>query len=147
MLYDIYPCCLFIFYVSSVQSFSSVWLFATSWTAAFPASLSFTNFRSLLKLVSIDLVMPSNHLILWYPLLLSPSIFPSIRVFSSQFFASSGQSSGVSASASVLPMNIQDWFPFGWTGWIPCNPRDSQERVFSNITVQKHQFFRTQLSL
>ena len=53
MLYDIYPCCLFIFYVSSVQSFSSVWLFATSWTAAFPASLSFTNFRSLLKLVSL----------------------------------------------------------------------------------------------
>ena len=64
----------------------------------------------------------------------------------SQFFASSGQSIGVSASASVLPMNIQDWFPLGWTGWISLQSK-GLSRVFSNTTVQKHQFFGTQLSL
>ena len=81
---------------------------ATPWTAAIQASLSITNFWSLLKLISIELVMPSNHLILCRPLLLLPSIFPSIRVFPmSQFFTSGGQSIGVSASASVLLMNIQ----------------------------------------
>ena len=64
----------------------------------------------------------------------------------SQFFTSSGQSIGVSASASVLPMNIQDWFPLGWTGWISLQSK-GLSRVFSNITVQKHQFFGTQLSL
>ena len=63
----------------------------------------------------------------------------------SQFFTSGGQSIGVLASASVLPVNIQDWFPLGWTGWIPCSPRDS--RIFSNTTLQKHQFFSTKLSL
>ena len=70
---------------SSVQLLSRVWLFATPRTAAFQASLSITNFWSLLKLISIKLVMPSNHLILCHPLLLLPSIFPSIRVFSSKF--------------------------------------------------------------
>ena len=75
-----------------------------------------------------------------------PSIFPSIRVFSNdQFFASSGQSIGVSASASVLPMNIQDWFPLGWTCLILQSKGLS--RVFFNTTVQKHEFFSTQLSL
>ena len=74
------------------------------------------NSWSLLKLMSIESVMPSNHLILCRPLLLLPSVFPSMRVFTmSQFFASGGQSIGISASASVLPMNIQDWFPLGWT--------------------------------
>ena len=104
---------------------------------------------SFLKLMSIKSVMPSNHLILCHPLLLLPSIFPSIKIFSSQcmakpiqycevkkkkksflmsqLFSSGGQSIGVSASASVLPMNIQDWSPLGWTGWSPCSPRDSQE--------------------
>ena len=77
----------------SVQSLSRVRLFATPWTAARQASLSITNSRSLLKLMSIGLVMPSNHLILCYPLLLLPLIFPSISLFSmSQFFASSGPS-------------------------------------------------------
>ena len=71
-------------YISSVQSLSRVWLFATPWTAAHQASLSITNSRSLLKLMSIESVMPSNHLILCYPLLLPPSIFPSVRVFSSE---------------------------------------------------------------
>ena len=81
-----------------------------------------------------------NHLILHCLLLLLPSIFPSIRSFPrSQFFASHGQSVRVSASATVLPMNIQDWFPLGWTGLL--------SRVFSNTTIQKHQFFGAQLSL
>ena len=95
--------------LSSVQSLSHVLLFATPWTAARQASLSITNSRSLSKLISIESVMPSNHLILCRPLLLLPSIFPSIRVFPvSQFFGSGGQSIGASASASVFPMNIQD---------------------------------------
>ena len=96
---------------SSVQSLSRVWLFATPWTAAHQASLSINNSWSLLKLMSIELVMPSNHLILCCPLLLLLSIFASIRVFSNESgFSSGGQTIGVSASASVLPMNIQDWF-------------------------------------
>ena len=93
----------------SVQSLSHVQLFATPWTAVCQASLSINNSQSLLKLISIESVMPSNHLILCRPLLLLPSIFPSIRSFPrSQFFTSGGQSIGVSASTSVLPMNIQE---------------------------------------
>ena len=95
--------------ISSHQSLSHVRLFSTPWTTARQASLSITNSWSLLKLISIGSVMPSNHLILCCPLLLLPSIFPSIRVFQmSQLFASSGQSIGISASTSVLPMNTQD---------------------------------------
>ena len=97
---------------------------------------------SSLKLMSIELVMPSNHLILCRPLLLPPSIFPSIRVFSNEFFASGGQSIGVSASTSVLPMNIQDWFSLGWTGWISLQSK-GLSTVFSDTIVQKHQFFST----
>ena len=86
----------------------SVQLFATPWSAARHVSLSFTNSRTLLKLMSIESVMPSNHLILFHPLLLLLSIFPSIRVFlMSQFLASGGQSIGTSVSVSVLPMTIQ----------------------------------------
>ena len=126
----------------SVQSLSHVRLFATPWTEAHQASLSITNSQSLLKLMSIESVMPPNQLILCHPLLLLPSIFPSIRVFSnfSQLFASGGQSTGASASASVLPMNIQDWFPLGWKGWISLLSK-GLSRVFSNTTVLKHQFF------
>ena len=88
-------------------------------TAEHHTSLSFTNSQSLLKLISIESVFPSNHPIFCCPLLPLLSILPSIRVFSkSQFFTSGGQSIGVSASASVLPMNIQDWFPLRLTGWI-----------------------------
>ena len=109
------------------------------------ASLSITNSQSSPKPMSIELVMPSNHLILCCPLLLLPSIFPSIRVFSmSQLFTSGGQSIGVSASTSALPMNIQDWSPLGWTGWISVQSK-GLPRVFSNTTVQKHQFFGAQL--
>ena len=138
-------------YFSSVQSFSHVQLFATPWIAACQASLSITNSWSLLKLMSIESVMPSNHLILCHPLLLLPSIFSNESNESgsfqmSQFFTSGSQSIRVSASASVLPMNIQGWFPLGWTGWISLQSKGFS-RVFSNTTVQKHQFFGTQLSL
>ena len=133
--------------VGSVQLLSRVRLFAAPWTAACQASLSITNSQSSPKLMSIKSVMPSKHLILCCPLLLLPSIFPSIRSFQmSQCFSSGGQSIGVSASASVLPMNIQDWFPLWWTSWISLQSK-GLSRVFSNTTVQKHQFFGTQLSL
>ena len=118
------------------------------WTAAHQASLSITNSLSLLKLMSIESVMTSNHLILCYPLSLLPSIFSSIGSFPmSQFFTSGGQS--IEASASVLPTNIQDYFilfPLGWTGWISLQCK-GLSRIFSNTTVQKHQFFGTQFSL
>ena len=196
---------------SSVQSLSHVRLFVTPWTATHQASLSFTDSWSLLKLMSIESVMPSNHLILCYPLLLLPSILPSISSvqfsrsscirllqpheskharppcpsptpgihpnscpssrwchpsisssvvpFSScsqslpasesfpmsQLFASGGQSIGVSALASVLPMNTQDWSPLEWTGWISLQSK-GLSRVFTSTTVQKHQFFSAQLS-
>ena len=99
--------------VSSVQSLSHVQLFATSWNAARQASLSITNSQSLLKLMSIESVMPSNHLILCRPLLLLPSIFPSIRF--SYGVSSSHQVAKVLEFQlqHVLPMNIQDWFLLG----------------------------------
>ena len=132
---------------SSVQSLSSIWLFATPWTAACQASLSITNSQSFLKLMSIELVMPSNHLILcWSP---SPPAFTLSQHWSfpvSQFFTSGGQSIGVSASASVLQMTIQGWFPLGLTSLISLQSK-RVSRVFSSTTVQKHQFFSTQLSL
>ena len=110
-----------------VQWLSHVWLFATPWTAAYQASLSIIS-QSLLKLMSIKSRMPSNHLILCHPLFLLPSIFPSIRDFPiSQSFASGGQSIGASASASVLPVNIQDWFPLGWTGWTSLQSKGLSE--------------------
>ena len=132
---------------NSVQSLSRVWLFVTPCTAACQASLSITKSWSLLKLMFIELVMPSNHLILCCPLLLLPSIFPASRSFPmNQFFTSSGQSIEASVSLSVLPMNIQDWFPLGLTGWISLLSK-GLSRAFSSTTVQKHQFFSTQLSL
>ena len=132
---------------SSVQSLSRVWLFETSWTAAHQASLSITNSWSPPKPMSIESVMPSNHLILYRPLLLQLQSFPASGSFQmSQFFASGGQSVGVSPSASVLPRNIRDRFPLGWTGWSSLQSK-GLSRVFSNTTVQNHQFFSTQLSL
>ena len=105
------PYCLLISMFISVQFSHSVVSDSLPplWTAVCQTSLSIINSWSLLRLMSIESVMPSNHLILCHPLLLPPSIFPSIRVFlMSQFFTTGGQSIGVSASASVLPMNIQD---------------------------------------
>ena len=129
---------------SSIQSLSHVWLFATPWTTACQASLSITNSQSPPKTTSTESVMPSNHLILCHPLLLLPSVFP--RIFGSfpmsQFLISGDQSIGVSASALTLPMNIQDWFPLRWTGWISLQSK-GLSRVFSNTTVQNHQFFST----
>ena len=100
---------------------------------------------SLLKLMFIDLVMPSNHLILCHRLLLLPSIFPSIRVFSKESVLHIGGWS-LGASSSVIPKHIQGWFLLGWTGWISLQSK-GLSGVFSNTTVQKHQFFGTQLSL
>ena len=94
---------------------------------------------------TMELVMPSSHLILCRPLLLLPSIFSSTRALMSWLFTSGGQSTGVSASASILPMNIQGWFPLGWTGLISLQSK-GLSRVFSSTTVQKHQFFATKLS-
>ena len=132
---------------SSVQSLSPVWLFETPWTAARQASLSITNSRSLLQPMSIKSVT------------CPPAISSSVVPFSScpqsllasgsfpmsQLFTWGGQSIGVSTSASVLPMNTQDWSPLEWTGWISLQSKGIS-RVFSNTTVQKHQFFGPQLS-
>ena len=132
---------------SSVQLLSHVWLFATPWTAARQACLSMTNSWSLPRLMSIESVMPSNHLILCHPLLLPPSIFPSMRIFSNESaLCIRWPSTGVSASTSVLPMHTQDWSSLGWTGWISSQSKE-HSRVFSNTTVQKHQFFGTELSI
>ena len=111
-----------------VQALIHVWLFPTQWTAVCQASLSFTISLSLLKLISIDSVNLSNHLILHHHLSSCPPSFSASGSFPvSQFFTSGGQSSGASASASVLPMNIQGWFPLGLTSLIPCCSIDSQE--------------------
>ena len=115
---------------------SHVRLFVTLWTAAHQASLSITNLWSLLKLLSIESVIQSSHLIVCCPLFLPPSILPSTRVFSDEsVLASGGQSIGVLAWASVLPMNIQDWFSLGLTGLLSLQSK-GLSRVFSNITVQ-----------
>ena len=125
---------------SSLQSLSLVWLFATPWIAACQASLSITNSQSLPKLMSIESVMPSNHLLLCRPLLLPPSIFPSIRVFSNESVLQIRWPMYWSFSFSTSPsMNIQDWFPLRLTGWISLQS-NGLSRVFSNTTVQKHQF-------
>ena len=100
------------------------------------ASRSITNSQSLLRLMSIELVMPSNHLIFCRPFSSCLQSFPASGSFPmSPFFTSGGQSIGVSASASVLPMNIQGWFPLGWTGWISLQSK-KLSRVFPNTTVQ-----------
>ena len=131
---------------SSVQSLSRVRLFATPWIAACQANLSITNSWSSLKLMSIESVMPSRHLIFCCLLLLLPPIPASIRVFPmSQLFSWGDQSTGVSVLASFLPMNTQDWSPSEWTGWISLQSK-GLSNVFSNTTVQKHQFFGAQLS-
>ena len=138
------------FWISSVQSLSRVWLFATTWTAAHQVSQSVTKSQSLLKLNVhwvTDVIQPSHALS-------SPS--PSFNLSQHQgllfcddpvmFLTSGGHSIGVSASASVLPMNTQDWSPLGWTGWISLQSK-GLSRLFSNTTVQKHQFFCAQFSL
>ena len=121
------------YYLISVQSLSRVRLFATPRTAARQASLSITNSRSSPKLMSIESVMSSNCLILCRPLLLPPSIFSSIRVFSNESALHIRWPKYWSFSFNISPpMNTQDWFPLRWTGWT-CSPRDSQE---SSLTSQ-----------
>ena len=139
---------LFWFVVVTVKSLSCLQLFVTPQTVAHQVPLSSTTSQSLFRLLSIESMMPSNYLILCSLLLLLPSIFPHIKVFFpvSWLFTSGGQNIGASASATVLPMNIQGWFPLGWTDLISLQSR-GLSRVFSNTTVQKHQFFGTQLSL
>ena len=135
----------YIHFVVVIQSLNHVQLFATPWTAAFQASLSFTISQRLLKLMAIVSVMPSNHLVLIVPFSSCCQSFPASGSFlMSQLFASGGQS--FRASASVLPVNIQDLFPLEWTGLISLQSK-GLSRVFSNITVQKHQFFGAQPSL
>ena len=119
----------------------------TPWMAALQASLSITNSWSLLKLMPIKLVMPSNHFILCHPFSSCLQSFPASGSFPmSQFFTSGAQSIGVSASPSVLPMNIQGWFPLGLNGFISLQSKEFS-KVFSNTTDRKHQFFSIQLSL
>ena len=130
----------------SLQSLSRVWLFATPWIAASQASLS-----SPTPGVHWD-SCPSSQ---WcHPAISSsvvpfsscPQSFPASESFPmNQLLESGGQSIGVSVSISVLPMNTQDWFPLGWTGWISLQSK-GLSKVFSNTTVQKHQFFGAQLS-
>ena len=129
---------------NAVQSLSHIWLLATPWTIAHQASLSISNSQILLKIMSIELMMSSIYLTTCCPLFLLPSIFPNISNFSNESVLCI--STRVSASASVLPVNIQDWSPLGWTGFISMQSKGFS-RVFSNSTVQKNQFFRTQLSL
>ena len=138
-------CCNWAF--SSVQLLSRDWLFATPWTSAHQASLSITNSQNLPKLMSIELVMPSNHLILCHPLLFLPPIFPSIRIFSNESVLRIRWPKYWSFSFSISPFKeTQDWSSLGWTGWISLQSK-GLSRVFANTTVQKLQFFCAQLSL
>ena len=132
---------------SSAQLLSCVQLFVNLWTAACQASLSITNSQSLLKLMSIELVMPSNHLILCHPLFFLPSIFPSIRVFSNESVLHIRWPKYWSFNFSLSPSNeYSGLISFRIDSWVSLQFK-GLSRVFSNTTVQKHQFFSTQLSL
>ena len=121
---------------NSIQSLSRVPLSAPLWTAARQASLSISNSRSLPKPMSIELVMHPTISFSVVPFSSCPQSFLASGSFPmSQLFSSGGQSIGVSASASVLPMNTQDWSPLGWTGWISLQSK-RLSRVFSNTVVQ-----------
>ena len=131
--------------LSSVQSLGRVQLFVTPWTAARQASLFITNPWSLLKFISIESWCHPTVSSSVIPISSCLQYFPASASFQmSQLFASGGQSIGVSAPTSVLPMNTQDWSPLEWTGWISLQSK-GLSRVFSNTTVQKHQFFGTHL--
>ena len=124
-----------------VQLLSHVWLFATPWTEHTRLPCPSLISRNLLKLMSIELVMPFNHFILSHPLLPCFHSFPASESFPiSQLFTSGGQNIGASASASVLPVNIWDWSPLRWTGWISLQSKGLSS-IFCKTTVQKHQFF------
>ena len=127
--------------ISSVQLLIHFWLFVTPWTAVCQASLSITNSQSLLKPMSIESVMPSNHSPSVVPFSSCLQSFPESGSFPrSWLFASDGQSIGV--SASVFPINIQDWFSLGLSDLISLQSK-GLSNVFSSTTVQRHQFFST----
>ena len=130
---------MFIYLLFVVQLFSCVQLSATPWTAAHRASLSFTTSWSLLKLMSVESIMPSSVVSFS-----CPQSCPASGSFPKCWDTSSGQSIG--ASASVLPMNIQGWFPLGLTDLISLQSK-GLSRVFSSPTVQRHQFFVAKPSL
>ena len=130
-----------------VQSLSPVWLIATSWTAACQASLSFGISRSLLKLMSFELVMPSNHLLLCCPLLLLHSIFPSIRVFSNESALYIRQPEYWSCSFSISSSNEYSGLISFGIDWFELLAIQGLSRVFSRIPIQKHQFCSAQPSL
>ena len=132
---------------SSVQLVSRAQLCVTPWTAACQASLSITNSQSLPKLMSIEPVMPSNHLILCCPLLLSPSIFPSIGVFLNESALRIRWPKYWSFSFNISPSNEHSGLISFRMDWVDLLVVHGTLRVFSNTTVQKHQFFRAQLSL
>ena len=132
---------------STVQLLNLLWIFATPWAAACQASLSITNSQSLLKLMSIELVMPSNHLIFCHSLLLSPSIFPSIRVFSNESVLCIRWPKYWSFSFNIRPSNGYSGLTSFRMDWLDLMQYKRLSRFFSNTTVQKHQFIGTQLSL
>ena len=134
-------------HIRSVQLLNLVQLFGTPWPAARQASLSIINSRSLLKLMFIESVMPSNHLIFCHPLLLLTSIFPSIRVFSSESVLCISWLKYWCVSFSIsTAIEYSGLISSGLTGLISLQSK-GLSRVFSNTTVQKHQFFSAQLSL
>ena len=132
---------------SSVQSLSRVRLLATPWTAACQACLSITNCQSLPKPMSTESVMSSNHLILCCPLLLLPSIFPSIRVFSNKSGLRIKWPKYWSFSFNISPSNEHTGLMSFRMDWMDLLAVQGLSSVFSNPTVQKHQFFSAQLSL
>ena len=131
--------------ISSIQLLSHVQLFVTPWTAACQASLSITNSQSSLKLMSIELVMPSNHLILRHPLFLPPSVFPSIQVFSNESVLHIRWPKYWSFSFNISPSNEYSGLIFLRMDWLNLLAVQGT-RIFSN-TVQNHRFFAAQLSL
>jgi len=132
---------------SSVQSFSCVRLYETPWTAASQAYLSITNFRSFLELISIESVMPSNHLIICHPLFLLPSIFPTIRVFANKSDIPIRWPKYWSFSFSISPSNECSGLISFRINWLISLQSRGLSSIFSNTTVQRHQFFGTQPSL
>ena len=132
--------------VRSVQSLSRAWLFATPWIAAHQVSLSITNFQSSLRLASIESVMPSSHLILGRPLLLLRPIPPSIRVLSNESTLCMRWPKYWSFSFSIIPSKEHPGMISFRMDWLDLLAIQGTSRVSSNITVQKHQFFGTQLS-
>ena len=137
---------LIMFQFSSIQLLSRVRLFATLWTAAHQASLSITNSQSLLKLMSIELVMPSSHLILCCPLLLLSPIPPSTRVFSNESALHVRWPKYCSFSFNISPSDKHLGLISFRMDWLDLLAVQGLSRVFSNTTVQKHQFFSAQFS-